>query len=77
MSANDKIVDTLSIRCSRPLCSSQSTGGTPPSPTRQPAQTRPTRKQTPESAWSLRTQQRAGAPLTEPPVPTRPEGQTY
>lgn len=32
-----------SLRCSRPLCSSQSTGGTPPSPTRRPAQTRPTK----------------------------------
>ncbi len=67
-----------SLRCSRPLCSSQSTGGTPHHHTtvRQQkaleSQTRtPPRKARP-GVRSLRTQQRAGTPPTTPHPPTTP-----
>ena len=68
-------------RCSRPLCSSQNTGGTPPLASRQPhpktqrydQQARPALKNRAKNARALRTQQRARhhTPTTHVPPPSR------
>jgi len=66
----------ISLRCSRPLCSSQRTGGTPHNPRDTPeSHRRPKKQEQPppereQPARSLRTQQRAGTQPLTPSVPT-------
>jgi hypothetical protein len=76
------------LRCSRPLCSSQATGGDPPKPAPTPTTRSGSTAGEPrkhphsgaregpnENARSLRTQQRARPPHPRPPASTpTPEG---